>query len=198
MPRTGAEQERRKALIHAAIEMIGEQGSLDVTVKEIARHAGMSSSLAFHYFGGKDEIIIATMRHLLRSFSSSVVEGLEAATSPSERVDAIITASFTPDQFDRKTVAAWLVFYLKAYSSQEAGRLLHIYQKRLASNLMHALCELTDREHARHLSEGLGALVDGLYIRHGLDDDGADAEAAASLCRYYVSDAIRSRISGDH
>jgi TetR/AcrR family transcriptional repressor of bet genes len=46
------EELRRKDLISAAIQTIGERGSLDVTVAQIARKAGVSAALAHHYFGG--------------------------------------------------------------------------------------------------------------------------------------------------
>jgi TetR/AcrR family transcriptional regulator, transcriptional repressor of bet genes len=184
MPRIGAEPERRKALIHAAIEMIGEQGSLDVSVKDIAKQAGMSSALAFHYFGDKDEIIIQTMRHLLREFSASVVRELQLADKPQERIDALIRASFTADQFERKTVAAWLVFYLKAYSSPQAARLLGIYTSRLKSNLVDAFKAFLPDEEAVQAADGLGALIDGLYIRQALA--GSDSPGAISLSRAFV------------
>jgi len=192
MPKTGAEPERRKALIQAAIHMIGEQGSLDVSVKEIAKQAGMSSSLAFHYFGGKDEIIIETMRHLLRELSHEMVLLLRASTDPAERVDAIIRASFTADQFDRKTVAAWLVFYLKAYSSLQAARLLGVYTSRLNSNLVAALHQLTDRQRAEEIARTLGALIDGIYIRHALSPAGSDGQKAIESCRFFVASALGS------
>jgi TetR/AcrR family transcriptional repressor of bet genes len=186
MPRIGAEPERRKALITAAIAAIGEHGSLDVSVKEIARQAGMSSALAFHYFGGKDEIVLETMRYLLREFSKSVIEGLNRSHNAAGRVDTLICASFSPDQFDRKTVAAWLVFYLKAYSSPQAARLLGIYQKRLKSNLVNALKTMTGPDMANDIADGLGALIDGLYIRQALAGNEPDATAAISICRAYV------------
>ena len=63
MPKIGMEPIRRKALINATIAEIGQAGSLDVTVGQIARRAGMSSGLAHHYFGGKDQILLAAMRH---------------------------------------------------------------------------------------------------------------------------------------
>ena len=190
MPRIGAEPERRKALIHAAIDMIGEHGSLDVSVKDIAKQAGMSSALAFHYFGGKDEIITETMRHLLRELTRSMTDALLAANGSAERVDAVISASFTPEQFERKTVAAWLVFYLHAYSSPQAERLLAIYTSRLHSNLLSGLCGLTGRKEAEHIAESLGALIDGLYIRHGLNMTGPDAETAIATCRSLVANAL--------
>ncbi|NBT31880.1 MAG: TetR family transcriptional regulator, partial [Rhodobacteraceae bacterium] len=65
MPKLGMEPIRRAALVKATITEIGVQGSLDVTVSQIAKRAGMSSALAHHYFGGKEDIFLAAMRHTL-------------------------------------------------------------------------------------------------------------------------------------
>jgi TetR/AcrR family transcriptional repressor of bet genes len=48
MPKIGQEPLRRAALMEAAVAEIGEAGTLDVTVGQIARRAGMSSALAHH------------------------------------------------------------------------------------------------------------------------------------------------------
>ena len=73
---------RRRALIGAALREISDRGSLDVTVAQIASRAGVSSALAHHYFGGKDDLILATMRHLLAEFGAVVVAGLAARRRP--------------------------------------------------------------------------------------------------------------------
>ena len=70
MPKVGMEPLRRKALIDATISAIGERGSLDVTMSEIAGRAGVSSALAHHYFGAKDELLLATMRHILAELTA--------------------------------------------------------------------------------------------------------------------------------
>ncbi|MEZ5871224.1 MAG: transcriptional regulator BetI [Nitratireductor sp.] len=186
MARIGAEPERRQSLIEAAAAMIGEHGSLDVSVKDIAARAGMSPALAFHYFGGKDEIITQTMRHLLREFSREVSAELRHAITPQQRLDAIVCASFSPIQFERNTVAAWLVFYLRAYSSEPAARLLHVYHQRLHSNLVHALVPLTGKVEAAGLAEVIASLIDGIYIRHALKPDGANRAQALATCRLAI------------
>ena len=187
MPRPHAEDVRREALVCAAAEMIGERGSLDVTVKAIAQRAGMSSALAFHYFGDKDEIITATMRHLLKELGSDLVARLAKAETPEERVDAIIMACLAPQQFDRKTVAAWLVLYLKALSSPGPARLLKVYHGRLSANLRFALKERLPPAAACATADGLGALIDGLYIRHALNPSDRLSHEAVALCRDYVN-----------
>ena len=110
MPKIGAEAVRRKAMVEAAIVEIGEAGSLDVTVSQIARRAGMSPALAHHYFGSKDEMFLAAMRHILKLYGASVRRRMGEVVTPLARLHAIIDASFAPDQFDREVVGTWLTF----------------------------------------------------------------------------------------
>ncbi|MFZ1815122.1 MAG: transcriptional regulator BetI [Rhizobiaceae bacterium] len=186
MPRVGAEPERRRSLIDAAVAIIGENGSLDVSVKEIAGRAGMSAALAFHYFGDKDEIITQTMRHLLREYARTVSEQLQGKVSAFSRLEAITNASFSERQFDRTTIAAWLVFYLRAYSSPSAARLLHVYTHRLRSNLVHAFSKEMDHEQAVLAAEMTASLIDGQYVRHALRAAGPNSGEAIQLCQDFL------------
>ncbi|CAG0911884.1 unnamed protein product, partial [Cyprideis torosa] len=79
MPKIGQEPVRRAALLAATVETIGEAGSLDVTVTQIAKRAGMSSALAHHYFGGKAQIFLAAMRQILADYSAEVRLALRSA-----------------------------------------------------------------------------------------------------------------------
>src|SRR6186713_1447369 len=82
MPKIGMEPLRRRALIDAAISAIGERGSLDVTMSDIAGRAGVSSALAHHYFGAKGDLLEATMRHLLADLGRDSITALSRAHSP--------------------------------------------------------------------------------------------------------------------
>lgn len=95
MPKIGMEPLRRAALVEATIQEIGAAGSLDVTVSKIAKRAGMSSALAHHYFGGKDQIFLAAMRQTLTDYGTEVRAALATAHTPHARVEAVIRASFT-------------------------------------------------------------------------------------------------------
>lgn len=186
MPKVGIKPIRRQALIDAAIATIGERGSLDVTVSQIARRAGVSSALAHHYFGNKEQLIIATMRHLLSELLIGVRRELAGATTPRARVSAIVRANFGPEQFASSTIAAWLVFYVLAQESPQARHLWSVYSRRLSSNLRHALKQLTGTRHAARIAEGTAALIDGLYIRNALGEVGPDASREIALVEDYV------------
>ena len=191
MPKLGMEPIRKAALVSATIAEIGRAGSLDVTVAQIARRAGMSSALAHHYFGSKEQIFLAAMRHILTLYGAEVRGALAAAEGPRGRLSAIVRASFAPGSFRREVIGAWLNFYVLAQTVPEAKRLLSIYQRRLHSNLVHALRPLAGRR-AEGLAEGLGALIDGVYIREALGRGTPDgAAAAAAVLRFLDAELAR-------
>lgn len=170
MPKVGMEPIRRQALIDATILEIGKIGSLEVTVGQIAKRAGVSSGLAHHYLGGKDQIFLAAMRHILKTFGVHVRHELSLVDTPMDRLEAIITASFHQRNFAPEVVAAWLAFYVQAQTSKDAQRLLQVYARRLHSNLVHSLRQLTDDSRAERIAQGLAAMIDGFYIRKALQD----------------------------
>lgn len=178
MPKVGMEPIRRDALVRATIAEIGERGSLDVTVAQIARRAGMSSGLAHHYFGGKEDMLLAAMRHILTEYAHAVRDALKTAKTPEQRLFALIDANIAPEQFAAPTVSAWLNFYVQAIASAQAARLLRIYQARLRSNLRHALRPISDD--AATAASALAAMIDGVYLRQAL---ASDAEDTAALLR---------------
>ena len=188
MPKVGAEPTRKAALINATIETVGRSGSLDVTVAQIAREAGMSPALAHHYFGSKGDIFLAAMRHILSRYGEGVRAALKAAPDPQERLRAIVDESLAGGNFDLAAMSAWLNFYALALVEPEAGRLLRVYHRRLRSNLMVALRPLVGAE-AAGIARTLGALIDGVYLRAALSDD-IDAHAAETLILDYLGKVL--------
>lgn len=190
MPKIGMEPIRRKALIDATISAIGERGSLDVTMSEIAGRAGVSSALAHHYFGAKDDLLEATMRHLLTELDADARASLRTACTPRDRVSAIIAVNFSDKQFRPETIAAWLAFYVASQKSPALRRLLRIYARRLHSNLMSGLALLMPRPEAEHAAESIAALIDGLYIRRALRDGTPNAASAIALVEDYLGNKL--------
>lgn len=173
-------------MIRATISEIAAAGSLDVTVSQIAKRAGMSPALAMHYFGTKDKIFLATMRHVLELYRQAVKNRLDGVSDPYERIVGIIDASFEASQLEREVVAAWLAFYVRALQSGEARRLLNVYARRLQSNLRFNLRQLFDAATAKQIAQGLASLIDGFYIRHALQDLVPDRDETRALVQDYL------------
>lgn len=169
MPKLGMEPIRRSALVNAAISEIGREGSLDVTVAQIAQAAGVSSALAHHYFGSKEQILLAAMREILVVFGEGARAELAQARTPEMRLRAIIRACFSSPNFKPAVAQAWLNFYVLAHKSEDAARLLSIYHRRLHSNLVYALRPLVG-DGADRIAIATAALIDGIYLRSVLPE----------------------------
>ena len=187
MPKVGMEPVRRKALVDAAMRVIGDHGSLTVTMSEIAKQAGVSPALAHHYFGSKEQLLIETVRVHLQRLRDSVVTALREAKSPRDKLSAVIRVSFQADQFAPETIAAWLAFYAEAQRSEETRRFLVIYARRLHSNLVANLKALCPAADAARIAEGAAAMIDGLYIRQSLRSAPISTEASIALTEDYLT-----------
>ncbi|MDQ2088306.1 choline-binding transcriptional repressor BetI [Marimonas arenosa] len=191
MPKLGMEPIRREALVKATIAEIGQHGTLDVTVSQIARRAGMSSALAHHYFGGKEQIFVAAMRYTMGVYAAEVRGALAMAEGPAARVEAIVRASFSERNFRGDTVAAWMNFYVLAQTSDQARRLLNVYHRRLRANLRHGLRPLMGAR-AFDVSERVAALIDGVYLRQSLGHGTPDRASAVA----HVMGAVHCALEG--
>lgn len=190
MPKLGMEPIRRKALIAAAIDAIHARGMAQVTMGDIASRAGVSTGLAHHYFGGKDQLLLATMRHLLSELGDEIQTRLAEAKSPQDRIRAVVRGNFAAGQFCPAVISAWLAFYVAAQNDPEARRLLCVYARRLVSNLLHALRELTSDDNAAEIAEMAAALIDGLWIRRALSLQNAGPESTADLVERAIFGAL--------
>jgi len=189
MPKLGMEPIRRSALIKATIAEIGQVGTLEVTVSRIAKRAGMSSALAHHYFGSKESMFLAAMRHVLTLYGAEVRTALAAADGPEARALAVIRVSFSDTSFRREVISAWLNFYVLAQTQTKARRLLAVYQRRIVSNLRHALRPLIG-DRAQMVAHSIAAMIDGAYLHAVLGTDAPDGAAAARQVEAYLTLAL--------
>ncbi|GAB4540793.1 MAG: transcriptional regulator BetI [Roseibium sp.] len=199
MPKVGMEAQRRRSLIEATVDAIHERGYSEVTMAQIARRAGVSGGLVHHYFGSKDQLLAATMRHLLTELGRAIRDSLARAETPRERISAIIEGNFAVDQFQPAVIAAWLAFYVQSRTTESNNRLLRVYAARLASNLTVNLRAFMGQEDARRVAEGTASMIDGVWIRQALSDARTDRSAAIALVEDYVETQIAvHRARRDH
>lgn len=190
MPKLGMAPIRRRQLVEAAIAAIHEHGFADATVARIARRAGISAGMVHHYFEDKDDLLFATMRHLLAELRSDAVARLAASPDPRSRIGAIIDACFGDAQFDEQVFSAWLALYGNARMSPRLQHILSIYHRRLRSSLLHDLRRMTEYNQALRIAEGIGAMMDGLWLRYALTGKPDDPEIPRALTRDYFAASL--------
>ena len=186
MPKLGMGPVRRNQLIEAAISSLHDYGYADTTVARIAKKAGVSSGIVHHYFDGKDDLLFATMQHMLRVLRAETLNSLKQATTPRARLSAIVEANFAPSQYSPDVMSAWLALYGSARQSPNLTRILMLYDARLKSNLRDAFKQLTDQETASELAIGVSALIDGVWLRAALLGDSYNRDTAIHLVQSYI------------
>lgn len=184
--RTSIEQIRRRDLIDAAYQTFLEHGLQGMTMARIGERAGMSHGIVNYYFTGKDELVSAVVRKANFLIMQGTAARLRAAKNPRERVSAIIASNFTSDLFTRDTARAWVSYYAAIGRHPAFERLQHVVDRRLHSNLMHALKQLATAERAAETARGVSLFIDGLWLRRARAGGEAEDRAAISTLESFV------------
>lgn len=193
--RPDQEEERRRQLIRAAVDEIAERGFQRATVAGIARRAGVSVGLVAFYFGDKDGLLEATLRSLAGDLGKAVGARTLGTNDARQRIQAIIDANLSDTQFDRRIITVWLAFWGEVPHQPRYGRVQRVYERRMQSNLAHAIRRLAPRADAIQLARALAALIDGLWIRAALSPDRPEgAEARAIATRFIETELLLARL----
>lgn len=189
MPKLGMQPIRRRQLILATIECMSEYGFERTTVARIGKTANITPSIIHHYFGGKDDLLAASMRHLLEQLRRRVVAQLATSDDPRTRVEMIVTANFSDDQFSGDVIAAWMALWGQAQHHPALHRLYLIYARRLHSNLRHGLRQLLQDDAVERAAFGLASLIDGLWLNCALSGE-ANGQLAREVALNYVDNLL--------
>jgi TetR/AcrR family transcriptional repressor of bet genes len=184
--KTSIEKIRRRDLVEAAFQTFLDYGINGTTVARIGEQAGMSHGIVNYYFKSKDQLLSAVIRHAFRLIMREVVRLMKEAENPRERISAVIAGNFPSELFNRETAAAWISFYAEVSTNQEFERLQDTFYRRLHSNLMHTLRQLTTPAEAERIALGVSVWIDGLWLRCAMKRQGIERRAAIRAIEEYV------------
>jgi len=188
--RTRIEEVRRKDLIEAAYLTFLDHGLHGMTMARIGERAGMSHGIVNYYFKSKDELLSAVVRKANFVIMGETARRLREARTPRERISAVIRGNFPVDLYTPEVARAWVSYYAAVGLQPEFERLQNAVDRRLASNLNHALAQLTAKDRAREIATTIAILIDGLWLRHAKSDDRMDAAAAIRHIEDYVDSQL--------
>src|ERR1700733_1372468 len=133
------EESRRRQLVEVTIDSLAELGYVGTTLAQIAVRAGVSPGLVAHYFGDKDGLLDAAFRSLARRVGDHVRARLRQVSTPRARIQAVIDANLSPEEFAQKTGSVWLAFWGQVLQVPSLKRVQAVYQRRTLTNLRIAL-----------------------------------------------------------
>ena len=100
------------------------------------------AGLVNHYFDGKEALLEATMRRLMRNLGEDIARRLPAEPTPLGRLHAVIDGCFSRRHFLPNSMVAWLTFWLEVRRNPRFARLQRVLNRRFESNIMFALRQL--------------------------------------------------------
>lgn len=181
MKQTRIRDIRHQELIDATIHALHTHGFHKVTLAQIAQEIGATAASVNYYFGSKDQLLEATMRHLMGLLQSGLIERYEGASTPRGRLDAIIEANFSARLFTTQQCSVWVQFWSAAPYSPRLARLQKINRARVSSNMSACLKHLIHDEAERETTRAiLQAYMDGIWIDTAQSRRTASAAVARS------------------
>lgn len=183
---------RRASLIEACARVLAREGAAGASVRAIAAEAGVSPGLVGHYFDGVDALVAATYAHVGAQVDAALDEALAVAgPSPRARLEAFLTASFTPAIARGELLATWVAFWSLVASRTDIARQHDAQYAGFRARLEDLLCECgVPPAQRRAQAIALTALVDGLWLELCLSPDVLSADEAARIVRAQVAGLV--------
>ncbi|MBE1283024.1 MAG: transcriptional regulator BetI [Rhodobacteraceae bacterium] len=183
---------RHEEFVEATITAVHERGYGVVTMAEIAREAGSSAASINYYFGSKEGLMEATMRHLLRLLRTAMIEGYSQASTPRDRLLAVMDANFSDSLYSVEKCSIWMQFWANAPYSPRLSRLHRINRSRVRSHFTAELRRLVPQPQVETARTALQSYMDGVWLQAAQSDAPLDP-AAAREAAHQVVDLVLPR-----
>ncbi|MEO1055324.1 MAG: TetR family transcriptional regulator C-terminal domain-containing protein [Actinomycetota bacterium] len=166
MPKVVDHDERRATIVRATCTLIADEGLDSATMRRIADRAGSTTGLVTHYFGSKDEVLLAALQHVHRAAGARMTAAVRDLDGD-EPLRAVVGEALPLDDERRNEWKVWLAFWGRAASDDALAaeqRARYVEWKALLASLL--------PNDGRTAVDELIALIDGIGMRATLDPDG--------------------------
>ncbi len=183
---------RHQEFIQAAILATHRKGFAAVTMTDIATATNSTAASINYYFGSKENLMAATMRYLLERLKQTTQQHLAAATTPQQRLEAIINANFDESLYTHINCNVWVQFWSHSPYSTQLARLHNINRARVRSYCRAELKQLVNAERIEIVRKTLQAYMDGVWIQASQSEQPLNPKQAQAEARQVLDLLISS------
>jgi TetR/AcrR family transcriptional regulator, transcriptional repressor of bet genes len=184
---------RRQELRRAAFAVLQAEGLAGATLEKVAQHAGASKGIVLHYFKNKQELFEQAMREANSALRLAVIISLQKAETPEQRLRAIVETNFDPQFFQPSVCQGWLFLCAEVPRDATLARIQTVIHARMRSNLLSALRALLPAEQCETAALHITTLIDGLWLRCGLETSPITRDDALALANKVLNDILSKR-----
>lgn len=181
---------RRGELRKAAFQVLQKEGLTGATLEKVAAYAGASKGIVLHYFKNKQELFEHAMREANLALKDAVTARLRGAQTQQERLAAIIETNFDPRFCQPSICHAWLSLCAEVPRDATLARIQRVIHARMKSNLVSALRGLVTESEIMSVALSISVLIDGLWLRLGVQSSNLTPEDALKIVESYVAEHV--------
>ena len=179
-------EQRKRELVTAGINCLGQGGISAFTIDRICREAEVSRGLINHHFRSKEDLLV----RIYADMTAHLVEQPPRADARGQLL-AIIDTSFDPATFNRSNLRAWLAIWAEV-GNNEALNALHreryrSYTLRISSALTEIAAAAGIELDCASLARQVVALIDGLWLEYCLHGESFGLAEARNDCLSLLS-----------
>jgi len=116
------DQDRRKTILRAAVEVFARKGYHGCRIADVAREAGVAYGLVYHYFKNKEELLQLVFETGWGGFMSRIRDAAEASASLEQKIRRIAQVAFEAYRIDPRGVRVLVLEFARSPSTGEANR----------------------------------------------------------------------------
>jgi len=182
-----APNNRRAALIEAALNCIAEGGIAAFTVDQICARAGVSRGLVTHHFGSMNALLASVYDHIYAT-SFPVMEDLPR---DQPQILSLLDHLFATSVFNRRSLNIWLTLWAEISNHADLRAVHRIQYRAFHQMVATALGEAEPGlPGADGLAQSLICLIDGLGLQHCIDPASMPPQVARQSCLDLLSPHI--------
>jgi TetR/AcrR family transcriptional repressor of bet genes len=156
-----------RKLVEATLEVVGQVGLENLTIRKVSEHAGVSVGLVHHHFDSKHDLVYKTFVYLIRRVREQLTAGRRNIADPIERMKFTANMCFNDEVMSLGAANVWPHMWSSSAHEERVQRLCAAFSKRLRSNFTYDLRRAGCSPLAAHVyAIQAMALVHGLWIEH--------------------------------
>ena len=189
--RIANKQSSNLKLISSAIKSISEKGIKETTMSDVSQGAGLSQGIVNFHFKSKELLLIETLKFISNEYLQSFQNCLKKSGSdPCKQIIAIINNDFSKKICSRDKIALWFTFFSEVKfkpAYHQICKQRDLYYQKMTENIFRELIKLEKSKISlTNVSNGLQALVMGLWLDQLVDPDTFKRKKAKEICFNFI------------